>query len=44
MVAENSYSHHVNCAHIEKLKNNLINLQSTEPWQVCPPDKLGNWR
>ena len=31
----------MNFVHHKKIKNNLINLQSTDPWQVCPPDELG---
>ena len=46
IVEEKSYFHHIVCEKliafaIEKLENNLINLQSTEPWQVCSPDELG---
>ena len=37
VVAKNSYSHHLN----RKEKIDLINLKSTEPWRVWPPNELG---
>ena len=41
VVDENSYSHNIMCEWwyswtVKKLKIDLINLQYTEPWQVCP--------